>query len=423
MATKSINLNTAAARAAIPLLAVLCVAFGYFFAKWFLANTIAARSVYKEIAALSVELAPADPQTHYASAVLLEKTFLPEDLTESLAEFEQAAALSPYDFRLWFDLGRARERAGDPAGAEKALRRAHELAPHYSQVQWALGNFLLRQGNETEAFALIRQAADGDKNFAGPAVASAWQLFQGELAKLRSYAGESVNLKAALALVLAKEKRFEDASDVWLSLPETARRTSFKANGEEIYQKMIEAHKYRSAVRMFRDIAGEEEKSFAPGTVTNGGFEASINPQNPGVFEWRIGAGVEPQIFVDKTQKRSGEISLVMLFNSNDGNAFRGISQTVAVEANKKYVFETFYKSDLTAGATFKWEIVDAASNDKVLASTQAVAANADWTGLKADFVVPSETEAVIIRLARVPCSATLCPIKGKLWFDDFSLN
>jgi tetratricopeptide (TPR) repeat protein len=423
MSAKSINLNSTAARAAVLVLAVVSVVLVYLFAKWFFANTIAARSIYKEIAEFSIGLSPSDPQTHLASAILHEKTFLPGDLPKSLAEFEQAVALSPSDYRLWFELGRARDRGGDTEGAEKALRRALALAPNYSQVQWTLGNFLLRQGNEPEAFTHIRKAAESDKTFAAPAIASAWQLFQGDTARVKSYVGESVNLKAAFAALLAKEKRFEEALDVWLSLPETARKNDFKANGDEIYQKMIEARKYRSAVRVFSDLAESEEKKLTIGRITNGGFESNINPQNPGVFEWQIGDGVEPQILIDKAQKRSGDISLVMVINNADGKAFRSISQTVAVEANKKYVFETFYKSELKTTATFKWEIVDAADAEKVLAATDAIAQNADWTSLKAEFVVPETTEAVIIRLKRVACTGTLCPITGKLWFDDFSLN
>jgi tetratricopeptide (TPR) repeat protein len=423
MANKSIKLTTTAARAAVPVLAVLCVIFAYLFAKWFFGNTIAARSVYKEIAEFSIGLAPSDPQAHFSSAVLHEKTFLPDDWLKSLAEFEQAAALSPYDYRLWYELGRARERSGDAEGAEKALRKAIELAPNYSLVQWALGNFLLRQGNETEAFTHIRKAVQSDPTFASPAIASAWQLFGGDIGRIKSYAGESDNLKAAFALLLATEKRYDEALDVWSSLPEAARKNKFKANGEEIYNKMLEAKRYRTALQIFADINESEEKRFAVGSITNGGFEANINPQNPSVFEWKIGEGVEPQVLIDKTQKRSGGISLVIVFNNKDGKAFRSISQAVAVEANKKYVFETFYKSELKTSTTFKWEIVDAANNDKILASTEAIAAEADWTSLKTEFVVPEATEAVMIRLARVPCGTTLCPVFGKLWFDDFSLN
>jgi len=422
MATKSIKLNTITLRLMLLIPAVLCVIFVYSSAKWFFANTISTRAIYKEIAEFSVGLAPNDPQTHFASAVLHEKTFLPDDLPKSLAEFEKAVVLSPYDFRLWFELGKARERNGDTDGAEKALRKAFELAPNYSQLQWTLGNFLLRQGNETEAFAQIRKAAEGDRNFANPAIASAWQLFQGDAERIKNYAGDSPNLKAAFSLILAKEKRFDESLEVWSSLPEAARRTEFKANGDEIYKKMLEAKKYRSALQVFADIAESDEKKFALGRITNGGFEANIKPQNPDVFEWQIAEGVEPQILVDKAQKHGGEISLVIVFNNKDGKAFRNISQSVAVESNRKYVFETFYKAELKTSTTVKWEITDA-SDGKILASTEAIAAETDWTNLKAEFTTSETTEAVTIRLVRVSCNTTLCPITGKLWFDDFVLN
>jgi tetratricopeptide (TPR) repeat protein len=422
MATKSIKLNTPL-RSIVLILAVFCAVFGFVFAKWFLANSLSTRAVYKEIADFAVGLAPSDPQTHYASGVLHEKTFLPDDLPKSLAEYERATALSPDDFRLWLALGKAYERAGNTEGAEKALSKALRLAPNYSQVQWTLGNFLLRQGKEDEAFAEIRKAAEGDNTFANPAISSAWQLFGGDVIRIKSYVGDSANLKAAFASILAREKRFDESLEVWSSMPEAARKTEFKSSGEDIYKKMLEAKKYRSAVRIFSDIADSDEKKFATGHVTNGGFELNINPQNPGVFEWQIAEGVEPQIFVDKVQKHGGEISLVIVFNNRDGRAFRNISQTVAVEANKKYVFETFYKSDLKTVATVKWEIADAADTTKILASTEAVAPGTDWTSLKTEFTAPEGTEAVVIRLVPVPCPTTLCPISGKLWLDDFSLN
>ncbi|MEP6903734.1 MAG: tetratricopeptide repeat protein [Actinomycetota bacterium] len=426
MAIKSIKLNTTILRIIAPVLAVICVISAYFSVKWFFANTIASRAVSlieknREVADFAVGLAPEDPETHLASAVLYEKTFLPDDLPKSLAEYEQAVALSPSDFRLWFELGKARERNGDVPSAEAALRKALELAPNYSQVQWALGNFLLREGKSDEAFAEIRKAAKGDKTFANPAIAGAWQLFQGDMAQIKKYVGDSVNLKAALASVLAAEKRFDEALEIWNSLPEDARKTDFKSNGDEIYQKMLEAKKYRAALQIYSQIAATDENKFALGRITNGGFETD-NPKTPSVFEWQIAEGIEPQIGVDNTQRHGGNISLKLIFNDSDGKSFRNVSQTIAVEANKKYVFETFYKSELKTATTVKWEIVDAADG-KVLASTEAIAANADWASLKTEFAVPETTEAVTIRLVRVSCITTFCPISGKLWFDDFSLN
>jgi tetratricopeptide (TPR) repeat protein len=426
MAIKSIKLKTATGRALIGILMIICLAVGYFFVRWCFANTIAARVISledkpKEVAALAIDWAPNDPQTHFASALLHEKTFLPDDLPKSLEEYEKATALSPHDFRLWFELGKARERSGDAAGAHLALNRALQLAPNYAQVQWTLGNFLLRQGRAMEAFAEIRRAAASDQDFSNPAVSIAWQIFEGDIAEIKQHIGDSAHLKSSFAALLAREKRFDESLQVWNSLPEADRKTIFRSSGEEIYQKMIEAKKYRTALEVFSQITEAGERGLAVGEITNGGFEAPVS-KNPSIFQWQIADGTEPQIGVDNTQKRGGTLSLTLVFNNSDAKTFRTVSQSVAVEAGKKYLFETFYKADLKTSATLRWEVMDA-SDGKVLASTEAIAANSDWTNLRTEFITPESAEAVTIRLVRANCASTMCPISGRVWFDDFKLE
>jgi hypothetical protein len=72
--------------------------------------------------------------------------------------------------------------------------------------------------------------------------------------------------------------------------------------------------------------------------------------------------------------------------------------------------------------AALRWEIVDAADG-VVLATTNSTLNNADWTNLKAEFTALEQTQAVIIRLAREQCKSIICPISGKVWFDDFSIH
>lgn len=420
MAIKSIKLETNLRRIAVIFFAVLSVIFTYFSAKWFFANTIASHAAFKEIAEFAVFLAPDDPQTRFSHAVLLAKTFAPEDLSKSLAEYEKAVSLSPHDYNLWLELGKAYERSGDANRAELAFRQALSLSPNYARVQWIFGNFLLRQGRDEEAFREIRRAVESDIQYSASAVASAWQIFRGDVVQIREFIGESNNLKAAFAAFLAQEKRFEEAVDLWNGLPQNLRQSVYKSSGEEIYQKMIEARRYRLALQMLRHFSASGE-NFEIGKITNGGFEFE-NPKNPGIFEWQIADGIEPQIGVDNVQKHEGNLSLVLVFNSVDGKNFRSVSQVVAVESGKKYEFEVFYRSDLKTSATLRWEIADV-SDGKVLAATEAVSAKSEWTNLKTEFISPPQTEAVIVRLARVGCNQTLCPISGRVWFDSFSLK
>lgn len=370
-----------------------------------------------------VELAPKDPQTHYALAVLSEKTFASEDLAQSLAEYERAVALAPHDYRLWLALGRVRERRGDAAGAELALRKALELAPNYAQVQWTLGNALLRNGKTAEAFAEITKAAETEPNFRTAAINTAWQIFDGDIAAVRRHLGGSININFALVSFLAKQKRLAEAVQIWNELPLENKKTVYKADGEQLFAEILAAKKYREALLVQQSINDKPETAnYALGKIYNGDFETPLPREKSGFFDWQIADGAQPQIGPNNDQKHGGATSLFFIFNSFDGRDFRQVSQTVAVESGKKYAFEFFYKSELKTSATFRWEIADA-SDGKVLGVVNPITGTADWTSAGAEFTTAAATEAVVFRLVREACKSSLCPISGKVWFDDFQLR
>jgi hypothetical protein len=353
--------------------------------------------------------------------VLHEKSFLPEDLEKAVAEYEKAAALSPNDYLLWLALGKARERNGDAEGAEKALRRAVELAPNYAEVHWTLGNNLLRQGKSAEAFDEIRQSAVGSDRFVLPAIATVWQISGGDITQVKQSIGDSPKLNAFLAVFLLDQKRFDDAFGIWNSLSDEMKSEIYPAQSEKIYNGLLVAGKFRFARQVKSSIDGQDgSKTF--GKFNYGGFENNIKKQKADFFEWQIGDGAQPLIGYDDKIKHGGNLSLVMIFNSPNGLDFRPVSQMIAVEAGKSFRFEGFYKAELKTSATLRWEILNAADRT-VIASTEAIAANADWTNFGADFTVPDNAEAVIVNLVRVKCNSTICPITGKVWFDDFTLN
>jgi len=420
MSVKSIKLETITQRALLLGAGFVFLISVVFFVRWCFGYAIATQAISKELAEFAVSLAPNAPQTHFALATLNEQTFLPEDLQKSLTEYEKATALAPHDYRLWFALGKARERGGDAVGAELALKKAVELAPSYSRLRWAYGNIILRQGKTAEAFAEMRQAAEGEKTFINPLVATAWQIFDGDITQVKQSVGDSTQINFVLPLFLAKQNRFDEAFAIWDSLPAEVKKTTFTENGEEFFKQLIEAKKYRDALRVKTQIRESDTENFAVGVISNGGFETDIKP-NADIFGWQIADGIRPQIGFDVIQKQGGNQSLVIVFNSPNGQDFRSLSQTVVVESGKNYGLEAVFKSNLKTTATLKWEIVDVADG-KVLAATEAIAASAEWTSLKADFTVPENTQAVIIRLAREVCKTTACPISGKIWFDDFNL-
>ena len=422
MAIKSFKVETGITRILLVLAGVVCLACVFFSIRWFLGNSISSQANSIEVAELAVRMASSDPRPHFALAVLNERTFLPEDLPKSLREYEKAVSLSPNDYRLWLALGKAREQRGDSKRAEFALKKAIELAPNYAQVQWALGNNLLRQGKTEKAFVEIRKAVDQDPKFANPAATTMWQIFDGDIDKVKEIVGNSNHVNSALATFLARQKRFDEAISIWNKLPETEKKKEFKADGENIYKQLLKAKKYQIALAIKSQIAENDDGNFKIGLVNNGGFESRVNTKDPSEFEWRIAKGTKPQINIAGNQKKTGKRSLLLTFNVTKRDDFRDVSQLIAVNSSKDYEFVVFYKSDLDLKETMKWEIVDA-GNNSILASSEMIKAKADWTRLAVTFTTGDNTEGVRIRLVRDGCESTVCPLKGRVWFDDFELE
>ncbi len=418
MPKKSIKIDTAWKKAVVAAAAAILGTSAWFVAKWCIASSALERADNTELAVYLTRLAPDDPRTHYVAAVLFEKNFDSADFEKAIIEYEIAAGLSPENYILWLDVGRARERSGEPESAERAFRRALSLAPNYARVQWMVGNALLRQGRVEEAFGHIGKAVAGDNAFAVPAANSAWQFFDGDVTAIRRATGNSIAFDGALAALLAREKRFDESVAIWDSLPVVEKKLSLKETGNRLLGKLLEAKKFRHAARVTASLADGVE---TPGIVTNGGFESAVKPDGAGQFEWQIASGPQPQIVLNNTQKHGGNNSLLLIFNSTDGKDFRSISQTVALEPGKDHELTLFYRSDLKTGASFKWEVVDAADG-KAIAMSEPIAVKADWSPLTVKFRTGPETDGVILRLTRENCTA-VCSITGSLWFDDFTIR
>ncbi len=393
----------------------------FFSVEWFFANSIASQAGIKEVAQMTTEMAPNDPQTHYSLAVTSEKTFIPQDFDLAIEEYEKAASLAPNNYLYWLALGNAHGRKGDSDAAEKAFRKAFELAPNYSQINWALGNLLVRKGLTDEGYVRIRLAIETNPTFAPFAVDSAWELYDGDVTAISQKLGPSSAVRASLASTLAKNKRLDESAAFWTSIPENERQSNFKQNGTEISNALFAEKKFRSAMQIQSSLSAENY-NFTPEKFTNGSFEDEIKMSGASMFEWQIADGLQPQVALDGTNATDGKRSLVLAFASSDGKDFRQISQSIIVESGTKYHFETFALAKLRAQGTLKWEVADTASG-KILGSTEPIPANTtSWQKLTADFTVPAQTEAVTIRLSRVACANAFCSIDGKVWFDNFSL-
>jgi tetratricopeptide (TPR) repeat protein len=422
VSTKTLVLKSTLFRLILLLPAIFLLVSAFYVAKWIFGDAIAVQATNKELAEASVLMAPNDPQTYYSLAVLQENSFLPEDEEKALQNYELAAVHSPHDYRLWLTLGRVRERRGDSQGAEKAVRKAIELAPHYAQNRWTLGNLLLRQDRVEEAFAELRKAVESKPEFAPHVVNLAWQTFDGNIEQIKQHLGDTTVINAAFAPFLAKQEKFDEAAQAWNRLNDSEKSTTHKATGEELINSLIAAKKFRAAEQIQQQINSDETKKALPEKFLNSGFE--IATVNKGPFDWQIVDSTPPQLVFDETQKQEGGRSLVAVFNANANAAFPQMSQIIVVMPDTRYRLDFHVKTnDLKSTAAIKWEIVDAVEGN-VLAATAAVPTGTnDWQKISTDFTTGGKTEGIIVRLARGACPTSSCPFNGKIWFDNFTLQ
>lgn len=406
---------------------MVCVISTWTFVKWNFINIIAARidtkrPESKPVADWLTQTSPNDPGTHFVAARVFERTFDAGDLDRSLNEYEMVAALSPYDYFAWLDLGKARSLNGDMEGSLTAYEQALKLAPNYAVVQWACGNSLIRQGKIAEGFPLLAKAAASNPSYAKPAVQTALQIFDGDLAQIRQGLGNTNVTNAALATVLAGQNHFDEAFDAWTNLSDDDKVSKFKKLGDDLVEKLAAARKFQLAAKVASSVRINDFEKPQVGQVSNGGFENGVKMRDAGLFEWQIAGGAQPQIALNDQEPHSGKYALWIMFSSFETSAFRSVSQTVAVVPGAEYEFEAFYWSEVRTSATLKWEIANGLTTAPI-AITPAMLPAAEWTPLRVRVTVPADCDGIIIRLAREGCAGPSCPISGNLAVDDISLK
>lgn len=401
----------------------LCLIGAWVVARWCIGHTMAERAPDAATARVAVSLAPSDPQPYYSLAVLSTREALTtEEIAAALEHYERAVARSPYEYRLWMELGRAREQAGDPAGGEKALKRAVELAPNYAQPRWMLGNLLLRQGRADEAFEQLKVAGEADPSLRPQIFNLAWRVYDGDIATVIAKVGSSPNARAQLVQYLLSLKRLDDAVQLWNSLSADEKRAEREA-GDALVKAAFEAKRFRLVLDLYRVL--DPNVPAAVGRLINGDFEEDIATYGTSLFGWQIAQSEQPQIRLDARTAYSGERSLRLIFNAPKTVEFRGVSQFIVVEPATRYRLTYFFRTEhLKSASTLIVQVVDAGAPERVLAASAPVPDGSnEWQPVMLDFATTPQTEAITVRIVREPCFSAVCPIFGKVWYDKFSLE
>lgn len=421
-----IRLEPRVSRVLIIAAALACLVIAVFSVRWHFANAVAPTFDRTQpesplVADWLTRVGPDDPLTHFSAAVTFETTFNINDLDRSLREYALATAASPNNYLMWLNLGRARNLNGDVAGAEAAFRRALELAPNYSAVLWAYGNFLIRNEKADEGFAMMARAAASNSDYARSAAVTALEIFDGDIQQVSRVLGEGDATNAALQNALLSGGRHEDAVNAWSRISDDAKKVRYRQLSEKIAADLIGAKKFALAARVI-SVIGSGAEVPTIGQIGNGGFENLVKLRNAGAFEWQIADGGTPQVGFIESQTHSGKYNLAVVFNSFDTSAFRTISQTVVITPGAPYELEGYYRSDVKTASSLRWEIADASTGGTV-AKSDPLIQTPEWTQFTIRFTAPVSSDAVIVRFNRDGCAGVSCPTNGTISFDDLALK
>src|SRR5262249_5480244 len=160
--------------------------------------------------------------------------------------------------------------------------------------------------------------------------------------------------------------------------------------------------------------------------LSNGGFERNLS-LSP-FYSWRMSAGGLAKVFLDRKKPAEGQQSLRVGFDVRDNIAFAIASQIVPVKPSTAYRLSFQVKiEDMESLSTPIIELYDPALELGVAGRVRAATSplpngDHDWKEYQLDLTTTSATEALKVRVQRLPCSGSPCPITGRIWLDDFKL-
>lgn len=374
-----------------------------------------------ETADWAVRLTPSDPVAHRARAVALMDAGLRED---AIREYERAVALRPSHYTLWVELGRARDRLDDQQGALAAFTEAARLAPYYAQPHWQLGNVLFRMGRREEAVMELRRAAASDLTMLPAAIDLAWGAYRGDARAVeQAFAPRTAEWRLALARFFARHGKPDEALAQFRAagqIPDDERRA--------FLLDLLTARQFAAAYEVWSSVAQARngERLDGIGQITDGSFESGLKFDDPG-FGWQLARGAPALRFsLDTAEPKEGMRSVRIDFNGEYNPALAIMTQLALVEPKARYRLHFASRAEeMVTGGLPVVTVSDASSSGprSLAESSPLPQGSSPWQDQTIEFTTGDQTSAVLISVVRQGCGSGPCPIFGRLWLDQFSLE
>lgn len=365
-----------------------------------------------------------NPQYYDALGTLTHLYGTPKNLDASVAFYESAKRLSPYDAHFWSDLGSAYDWAGRTNDALSAFKRALRLFPNSPEINWRFANFAFRTHRIPEALAALRVVLVGNI----PAHRDVFRLAVSATRDNRAI----LQMLPPQASVFFDYLNFEmeagnvtTAEQVWLRLLQL--KLPFDLRQAFPYlDALIQRREPGRLVAAWSALAERFPAQIGPlvnnfNLVANGGFEHDILD---GGFDWRIVPVDGAVVSMDFQDAFEGARALRLEFNGKRNLDYGHVLQYVAVQPNTQYRFSgTLRMKGISTDSGPRFQVFDAFDMGKLFVSTENTVGTSGWSSQHLEFKTKPDTRLLIVRVARPPSQKLDNQISGTVWVDLVSLT
>ncbi|HTB94177.1 MAG TPA: tetratricopeptide repeat protein [Candidatus Sulfotelmatobacter sp.] len=373
---------------------------------------------------LAVRLEPGNPEYWYRLGHYQQFNLEQPDIVASVESFQKAVALNPGYTAAWLDLGTAYELDGKTDAAQAAFLRAKQTYPASAEVAWRYGNFLLRQGNLSGAFAELRLAVKSDPSRAGAVFSRAYRADPDIDEILNNLLPPLPGVYIDAIAEAVDSQQLAVAQTMWMRLMKLNPHLEIRQ-----FDKFVEALKshrdFDAASRVWNQ--GTSTMNLPPllrpldSVLWDPSFESGIRNISFAWFFHSLEEGVHTEF--DTTEKLSGKQSLRLTFDGKHNPGGEVACASGVVTPGSKYLFSGWLKTKMITGDQgVRFHLRSFEHNSFQVSSTREIHGTTPWTLIQQDWTAGTGVQIVEVCVSREPSTDPDIHISGDAWVDDVTL-
>jgi hypothetical protein len=373
---------------------------------------------------LAVRLEPGNPVNWYRLGRLQQYNLENPDSSAAEESYKKAIALNPWYTDAWLDLGTAYELDGNLEQARDAYLKAKKSYPVSADVSWRYGNFLLREGDQVQAYTELRRAIEADPRRAAAAFSRAYRANPNidEILDQLLPARQSVYVDVIDEAVGAKQLAV--AETVWGKLMALQPRLEVR-DVNHLVEALLATGDYSAARRIWDQ--GTSTMDLPPllqpagSVIWDPSFET---PMSDASFSWLYRPLAQGVIVnTDRMEKLSGLQSLRLAFDGKHNPNLDAACTLAIVQPKTTYYFSAWLKTtSITTENGIEFRVSTPDDFRAPVLKSGEYHGTMPWTLVDGDWTTTATTHRANVCIVREPSDNPEVRISGTAWVDDVNL-